>query len=81
MFQDGDDLPQGLYFDTVVHNTRALRFLIDQCGLDHILLGSDYPFDMGDSDPVCFVQGALSEDEQSKILEENPEYFLSSEKD
>jgi aminocarboxymuconate-semialdehyde decarboxylase len=27
-------------------------------GSDHVLLGTDYPFDMGDEDPVGFIAGA-----------------------
>jgi aminocarboxymuconate-semialdehyde decarboxylase len=48
-----------LYYDTIVHSEHALRFLIDAVGADHVLLGSDYPFDMGNLDCVARVQ-ALS---------------------
>jgi aminocarboxymuconate-semialdehyde decarboxylase len=48
-----------LYFDSIVHATRALDFLIDTVGADHVLLGSDYPFDMGNLDCVARV-GALT---------------------
>lgn len=41
-----------LYYDTVLHSPQALRFLIDLVGPDHVLLGSDYPFEMGDLDPL-----------------------------
>lgn len=41
-----------LYFDTVTHSPDALRFLLDFAGADHIVLGSDHPFAMGDPDPV-----------------------------
>ena len=36
-----------LYYDTIVHAPRALEFLIEQAGPGQVLLGSDYPFDMG----------------------------------
>jgi len=29
----------------------ALRFLVDVLGVEHVVLGSDYPFDMGLADP------------------------------
>lgn len=45
----------GLYVDTVVHNPAALRFLIDTLGADHVLVGTDYPFEMGDVDPVSLL--------------------------
>lgn len=41
-----------LYYDTVVHSPAALRFLLDFAGPEHVVLGSDHPFAMGDPDPV-----------------------------
>jgi aminocarboxymuconate-semialdehyde decarboxylase len=38
--------------DTVVHDSDVLRDLIEFFGPGHVLLGSDYPFDMGDERPV-----------------------------
>jgi aminocarboxymuconate-semialdehyde decarboxylase len=45
-----------LYYDTIVHSQRVLQFLIDAAGADHVLLGSDYPFDMGSLDCVARVE-------------------------
>jgi aminocarboxymuconate-semialdehyde decarboxylase len=39
------------YFDTITHSTDALRYLVQHAGADHVLLGSDYPFDMGYEHP------------------------------
>jgi aminocarboxymuconate-semialdehyde decarboxylase len=47
-----------LWFDTVVHDDRTLRALVDVAGADRVLLGSDFPFDMGLDDPVAFVRDA-----------------------
>jgi aminocarboxymuconate-semialdehyde decarboxylase len=44
-----------LYFDTVVFDERELRHLIEIWGADHIMLGTDYPFDMAEPDPVGFL--------------------------
>jgi aminocarboxymuconate-semialdehyde decarboxylase len=41
-----------LYFDSLVHDPAILRQLIEAAGVDRVLLGSDYPFDMGTTDPV-----------------------------
>jgi aminocarboxymuconate-semialdehyde decarboxylase len=41
-----------LYFDSLVHTPEALRSLVAAAGADRVLLGSDYPFDMGVTDPV-----------------------------
>jgi aminocarboxymuconate-semialdehyde decarboxylase len=40
----------------LVHNDRALRFLIERIGADHVVLGSDHPFDMGSDTPVDAVR-------------------------
>ena len=44
-----------LHYDTIVHSPAALKFLIDSVGPDRVLLGSDYPFDMGNLDCVARV--------------------------
>jgi len=41
-----------IYFDTVVFTTHQLEQLVRVFGADHILMGTDYPFDMGEYDPV-----------------------------
>jgi aminocarboxymuconate-semialdehyde decarboxylase len=46
------------YFDTVTHDPAVLRELAEFAGTDHIVLGSDHPFDMGDPDPVATVRAA-----------------------
>jgi aminocarboxymuconate-semialdehyde decarboxylase len=48
-----------LYYDTILHSKTNLEFLIGAVGADHVLLGSDYPFDMGNLDCVARVE-ALS---------------------
>jgi aminocarboxymuconate-semialdehyde decarboxylase len=47
-----------LYFDTVVFTPHQLCELVRLYGADHILMGTDYPFDMADYDPVGHVCGA-----------------------
>ena len=47
-----------LYFDTVVFTEHQLEYLVELYGSDHIVLGTDYPYDMGMYDPVGFVDGA-----------------------
>jgi aminocarboxymuconate-semialdehyde decarboxylase len=42
----------GFYFDTMVFEADQLGFLIEKYGSDHILLGTDYPYDMGENDPL-----------------------------
>lgn len=46
-----------LYHDTVLHSARSLRLLVDVVGADHVLLGSDHPFEMGDPVPLETLEG------------------------
>lgn len=41
-----------VFVDSVVYDGPHLRFLIDQMGADHVVLGTDYPYDMGHYDPL-----------------------------
>ncbi len=51
-----------LYFDSLVHDPGVLRELVRVAGADRVLLGSDFPFDMGAEDPVGTLRAAqLSE--------------------
>ena len=47
-----------LYYDTILHAKSALEFLVSEAGADRVLLGSDYPFDMGNLDCVARVRAA-----------------------
>lgn len=47
-----------LYFDSLVHDPHVLRELIRAAGADRVLLGSDFPFDMGTEDPVGALRAA-----------------------
>jgi aminocarboxymuconate-semialdehyde decarboxylase len=60
-----------LYFDTVLFEPQALRFLCDIAGADRVVLGSDYPFPIGDPEPVQVVDDTpLTETERRAILGE-----------
>ncbi len=45
------DAIRRFYFDTVVHEPEVLRSLVEFAGAEHVLLGSDFPFDMADPNP------------------------------
>lgn len=45
-------LAKRMYYDTVLHSPDMLRVLVDLVGPSQVLLGSDYPFEMGDSNPL-----------------------------
>lgn len=61
-----------LYFDTVTLTSRAISFLAQTVGAGHVLLGSDYPFALGDPAPVSTVRATgLGEADIDAILHEN----------
>ena len=61
-------------FDTVTHDTELLRALIAFAGPERVLLGSDYPFDMGDPAAVGTVRGLdLPPEAEAAILAGNAE--------
>lgn len=58
-----------LYFDSVLFDPRTMRYLADLAGADRIVLGSDYPFPIGDLDPTKAVRATkFTEDETDAIL-------------
>lgn len=63
------DYVSDLFFDTVAMKAESIRFLASTVGADHILLGSDYPFAIGDRDPVATVRKAeLGENATAAVL-------------
>ncbi|MDX3865155.1 amidohydrolase family protein [Streptomyces europaeiscabiei] len=51
-----------LYFDSLVHDRYVLGELVRAAGADRVLLGSDFPFDMGTEDPVGALRAARLSD-------------------
>jgi aminocarboxymuconate-semialdehyde decarboxylase len=43
------------YFDTITFDPEMLKRLIDRFGADHVVLGTDYPYDMGEDDPLGLI--------------------------
>ncbi len=62
------DVLKRLYYDTVTFSPMTLRYLADMVGAERLLLGSDFPFEMGDVDPVGTVKAALAPEHQEKVL-------------
>ena len=57
-----EDVPQQpttylrkFFFDTMVFEPGQLKHLVDTYGADHVMLGTDYPYDMGDDDPLVII--------------------------
>jgi aminocarboxymuconate-semialdehyde decarboxylase len=47
-----------IYTDTILHDARVLRFVIEMIGADRIMMGSDSPFPIGDMQPLKIVADA-----------------------
>jgi aminocarboxymuconate-semialdehyde decarboxylase len=57
-----------LYYDTVVFGD-GLDYLIDRVGAERVCMGTDYPYDMGEDDPVARVGrvAGLSREDRDRI--------------
>jgi len=57
-----------LYYDLTVFDPGLVDTLADRFGADHLLIGTDYPFDMGETDPLALLAATgLSEAERRQI--------------
>lgn len=66
-----------LFFDAITHDPEVLEFMCRRVGSRRIMLGSDYPFDMGLEHPVASLEAArLSDDEREDVLCRAAEEFL-----
>jgi aminocarboxymuconate-semialdehyde decarboxylase len=67
-----------LHFDTVVFNAVQLEYLVREYGADHIVLGTDYPYDMAEPDPLGLVSrvAGLGAKERAAILGGNAARLL-----
>ncbi len=61
------------YFDIITHSREALSYLVSLVGTDNVLLGTDYPYDMGNHQPVETVStlSEITEKDRQKIMREN----------
>ena len=69
-----------LHYDTVVFEPELVRGLVAFAGADRVLLGSDYPFDMGDDRPADVVRAAgLAPADEEAVLGGNALRLLGQE--
>jgi len=66
------------FFDTITFDPEMLRNLIDKFGAAQVLLGTDYPFDMGEEDPVGLINSVprLPSAERERIMGGNAARLL-----
>lgn len=67
-----------LYFDTCVFRSDHVATLVDLVGADRVMLGSDYPYDISDRDPLGTLDGAgLSPFDRERIVEGTAAEFFA----
>jgi aminocarboxymuconate-semialdehyde decarboxylase len=65
------DYLRRLYFDTICFEPAILRYVTEVVPVEHLLLGSDAPFPLGEPNPVTFVKNALPAAQADLILNRN----------
>jgi len=66
------------FYDTILHSGQSLQFMIAQAGAGRVLLGSDYPYDMGMMDCVAHVRGlTIADADKAAILGGRAEQLLA----
>jgi aminocarboxymuconate-semialdehyde decarboxylase len=66
------------YYDCIVYTESALRYLIDTIGVDRVVFGTDWPYDMVFDWPVSWILSleSLTQEEKEAILWKNLERLL-----
>jgi aminocarboxymuconate-semialdehyde decarboxylase len=57
-----------IYTDTILHDVRVLKFVVEMLGTDRLMMGSDMPFPIGDTEPAKIVAGAGLTKEQTASI-------------
>jgi aminocarboxymuconate-semialdehyde decarboxylase len=67
-----------LSYDTLTFDTMNMRLLIDRLGVDRLIMGSDYPFPLGETPPGVVIDAleGISHDERVDMLGRNALRFL-----
>lgn len=70
------------YLDSLVHDETALKYLVDLVGDEKIVLGSDYPFPLGEHFPGKLIDSMslMSAESKERLLWKNAVEFLGAEK-
>ncbi|MBV9555789.1 MAG: amidohydrolase family protein [Pseudolabrys sp.] len=64
-----EQIVEHFIYDTILHSKETLEFMIQRVGTSRVVLGSDYPYDMGMMDCVAHVKSlAISDKDKQSIL-------------
>lgn len=70
------------YFDSLVHDKEVLRFLVNLAGADKVVLGSDYPFPLGEEVPGTLIRNMEFDDSvKEKLLGANALAWMGMKKE
>ena len=80
MDEDPRDTARRLYYDTLVYDNDTLAFLVERFGANRLLVGSDYPYQVHDPDPVGRINDlTLGPTDRQALIRENAITFLGLE--
>jgi aminocarboxymuconate-semialdehyde decarboxylase len=70
---------KNIYVDSLVHDIDTLKFMMKKIGVDRIMLGSDYPFPLGEHHPGKMIEEdeELTDEEKTKMLSGNACKFFN----
>ena len=57
-----------IYTDSIVHDPRVLRFVVEMVGVDRVMMGSDMPFPIGEDEPMKVIAAAKFKPEQEASI-------------
>jgi aminocarboxymuconate-semialdehyde decarboxylase len=57
-----------LYTDSILHDPRVLRFVVEMMGADRVMMGSDMPFPIGDEEPTKIIAAAGFKPDQAESI-------------
>ena len=57
-----------MYFDTCIFDSDSLDYLVQKAGVDHVMLGSDAPFPIGDPEPLKVFNDAKLTPAQKQLI-------------
>jgi aminocarboxymuconate-semialdehyde decarboxylase len=73
------NIAKRFYYDTILHSAPVLEFMIGHVGADRVMLGSDYPYDMGMMDCVKHVHSLkISDADKAAILSGRAQSLLAA---
>jgi aminocarboxymuconate-semialdehyde decarboxylase len=70
------------FVDSLVHDPKTLEYLVNTMGKDFVMLGTDYPFPLGELEPGKLIEeSGFSDDLKAKLLGKNALEWLGLNKE